>query len=73
MMMIGSEFYRKFILIQVVILQVLVSLMEVITTVIKTMCPISLIKNFELEWALDKDYKKIDIATIDETKIKRRD
>ena len=27
-------------------------------------------KNFELEWALDKDYKKIDLATIDETKIK---
>ena len=27
-------------------------------------------KNFDLEWALDKDYKKIDIATIDETKIK---
>ena len=27
-------------------------------------------KNFELEWALDKDYKKIDIATIDEKKIK---
>ena len=27
-------------------------------------------KNFELEWALDKDYKKIDLTTIDETKIK---
>ena len=27
-------------------------------------------KNFELEWALDKEYKKIDTATIDETKIK---
>ena len=27
-------------------------------------------KNFELEWALDKDYKKIDTATIDEKKIK---
>lgn len=27
-------------------------------------------KNFKLEWALDKDYKKIDLATIDETKIK---
>ena len=28
-------------------------------------------KNFELEWVLDKDYKKIDIATIDEKKIKQ--
>lgn len=27
-------------------------------------------KNFSLEWAIDKHYKKIDIATIDETKIK---
>lgn len=27
-------------------------------------------KNFELEWALDKEYKKIDTATIDEKKIK---
>lgn len=27
-------------------------------------------KNFELEWVLDKEYKKIDTATIDETKIK---
>ena len=27
-------------------------------------------KNFELEWALDKEYKEIDLATIDETKIK---
>ena len=27
-------------------------------------------KNFELEWALDKEYKEIDTATIDETKIK---
>ena len=27
-------------------------------------------KNFELEWALDKDYKKIDTTIIDEKKIK---
>ena len=27
-------------------------------------------KNFELEWAIDKDYKKIDLATVDEKKIK---
>ena len=27
-------------------------------------------KNFSLEWAIDKHYKKIDIATIDEKKIK---
>ena len=27
-------------------------------------------KNFELEWALDKEYQKIDTATIDEKKIK---
>ena len=27
-------------------------------------------KNFDLEWALDKDYKKIDLTTIDKTKIK---
>ena len=27
-------------------------------------------KNFELEWALDKEYKEIDTATIDEKKIK---
>ena len=27
-------------------------------------------KNFELEWTLDKEYKEIDLATIDETKIK---
>ena len=25
-------------------------------------------KNFELEWAIDKDYKKIDLATVDEKK-----
>ena len=27
-------------------------------------------KNFSLEWAIDKDYKKIDLATVDEKKIK---
>ena len=27
-------------------------------------------KNFELEWAIDKDYKKINLATVDEKKIK---
>ena len=27
-------------------------------------------KNFSLEWAIDKHYKKIDLATIDEKKIK---
>ena len=27
-------------------------------------------KNFDLEWALDKDYKKIDLTTIDKRKIK---
>ena len=28
-------------------------------------------KNFSLEWAIDKDYKKIDLATVDEKKIKQ--
>ena len=28
-------------------------------------------KNFSLEWAIDKDYKKIDLTTIDEKKIKQ--
>ena len=30
-------------------------------------------KNFSLEWAIDKDYKKIDLATVDEKKNKGRD